>query len=190
MNDPWFVNQVQCRWDELYATVLSPESVSEMIDSSLLVMDKAISRNFTRWPIFGIYVWPNSYVAQNYFQEEAYLRTWVDDRLAWINERWGGDCLPLSARSKEIISKATLKVFPNPSDLSNTYVSSSSFTSTDVSIRLFDLNGKVVYRAIASYTDLEFAWLLPDLSFLPPGIYTLEVSDGSSVRELCKLLKQ
>jgi len=190
MNDPWFNNQVQCRWEKLYTTVLSPESVSNMIDSSLLAMDDAISRNFTRWPIFGTYVWPNSYVGQNYLQEEEYLRTWINDRLSWIDGKWGGLCEPVSERSNQVISHPKLKVYPNPSDLSNTFVSLPSFSAEEISIRLFDINGRLVYQATAQFTYGEHAYSLPDLSFLTDGIYTLEVNDGISVRAMCKLLKQ
>jgi hypothetical protein len=72
---------------------MSPESMNEMIDSNLLVLDQAISRNFKRWPILGTYEWPNSFVGTNYSHEMSYLRDWIGDRLNWMNDRWGGMCL-------------------------------------------------------------------------------------------------
>ena len=62
--------------------------------------------------------------------------------------------------------------------------------SLEVSIRLFDMNGKVVFQSSAEYSGREFAYALPDLSSLPDGFYTLEVSDGLTIREMCKLIKQ
>jgi len=60
----------------------------------------------------------------------------------------------------------------------------------EVFIRLFDLNGRVVFQSNLAYSGDEFAYSLPDLSFLSDGIYILEVSDGHSTKEMCKLIKQ
>ena len=162
-----------------------------MIDSTLLVLGDAIPRNFQRWPILGQYVWPNSFVAQNYAEEEEYLRTWISDRLTWIDSKWGGLCEPVSSGSEQLIKKpSAIKVYPNPSDLSNTFVSVNLSSPMDLFIRLFDMNGRVVFQSGATYSGDEFAYSLPDLSFLPDGIYILEVSDGLNMKEMCKLIKQ
>jgi hypothetical protein len=191
MQDPWFRNQVYCRWDELYTSVLSQENVGNLIDSTILVLGDAITRNYQRWPILYLEVWPNSFIGQNYAEEEAFLRTWISDRLTWMDSKWGGLCIPASSGSEDLIRKpGTLKTYPNPSDLSNTYVSVGFSSSVELSFRLFDLNGRVVFHSNATYSGDEFAYALPDLSFLPDGIYTLEVSDGHGIREMCKLIKQ
>ena len=190
MQDPWFANQLHCRWDELYETVMSPESMSAMIDSTYLALDRATERNFTRWPILGTYVWPNSFVGTSYGHEMGFLRIWIGDRLNWMNDRWGGMCLVASDQAIQLISDPRLKVFPNPSDLSNTYLSLSHYSATELSIRLYDLSGKRVYQTEITYSGSEYAFPLPNLSFLPSGIYTLEVTDGQSLREITKLLKQ
>jgi len=189
MRDTWFVNELHCRWDELHSGSLSHDSMNEMIDSTLEVLDLAIPRNFTRWPILGDYVWPNSYVGQTYDQEMDYLREWIGERLDWMDWKWGGKCLVTSDGATELFAEQNLKVFPNPSDLSNTYISLSGVSASELFISLYDLSGKMVYRSPISCSDPEFVLPLPNLSFLPNGIYTLEVSDGQSFREMCKLLK-
>ncbi len=191
MQDGWFRNQLYCRWDELYASVMSPESVTWMLDSTLRDIEESIPRNFQRWPVLGQYVWPNSFVGQNYQQEEEYLRSWISNRLSWMNGKWGGLCVPVNSTTEQVISRvSTIKVYPNPSDLSNTYVTMNLSMPLEVSIRLFDMNGKVVFQSSAEYSGREFAYSLPDLSSLPDGFYTLEVSDGLTIREMCKLIKQ
>jgi len=169
---------------------MSPESMSAMIDSTYLALDRATERNFTRWPILGTYVWPNSFVGTSYGHEMGFLRIWIGDRLNWMNDRWGGMCLVASDQATQLISDPRLKVFPNPSDLSNTYLSLSHYSATELSIRLYDLSGKRVYQTEITYSGSEYAFPLPNLSFLPSGIYTLEVTDGQSLREITKLLKQ
>ncbi|MEN8230698.1 MAG: CotH kinase family protein [Bacteroidota bacterium] len=189
MQDGWFRNQLYCRWDELYDSVLSPESVTRMLDSTFLEIGDAIPRNFRRWPIYGVYVWPNHFVGQSYAEEEEYLRVWISGRLSWMNGKWGGLCFPVSAE-QVIPTPETLKVYPNPSDLSHTFVTLNFFLYSKVFIKMYDMNGRIVFQSSINYSGSEFAYSLPDLSFLPRGFYTLEVSDGHNLREMRKLIKQ
>ncbi len=191
MEDPWFRNRVSCRWDELYATVLSPDRVSRLIDSLVLEMGDAVARNFDRWPILGTYQWPNSYVGQTYEEEEEYLRNWIGDRLEWINNRWGGVCIPTSVTPETLDRDAgTLKVYPNPSDLSHTLFSLNPGQCGTLRIRLIDMTGKPVHQADIVYSGREASWALPDLSSLANGIYILEVTDMNRFRKQCKVLKK
>jgi hypothetical protein len=188
--DPWLRNQVYCRWDELYSSQLSQSRVSSLIDSLVVEMGDAIGRNFDRWPILGTYQWPNSYVGQTYADEEAFLRTWVNDRLAWLDGEWGGRCIPASARGEQTLSaQPELRVYPNPSDLSETYFSLNLGGPATLRVRLFDLSGTLVHQSTLSYSGREAALALPDLSFLPDGIYLLEVIRGEGSRYRTSLIK-
>lgn len=190
MRDQWFVNELHCRWDELHSEHLSNQSMNAMIDSTLEVLDMAIPRNFARWSILGNYVWPNSYVGLTYDQEIDYLREWIVDRLNWMDWKWGDKCLIASDGDAELIKEQNLSVYPNPSDLSNTYISLSRVSGSEFILNLYDLSGKLVYHSPISCNDPEFVLPLPNLSFLPAGIYTLELTDGQAFREMCKVLKQ
>jgi hypothetical protein len=189
MWDSWFKNQLYCRWDELYAGPLSHENMSARIDSSLEVLGLSVSRNFERWPILGTYVWPNSYVGLSYEQEMDFLRNWIGDRLDWMDWKWGGKCLVASEEVSEAIERQNIKVFPNPSDLSNSYVSLSQVPGSKLTMSLYNLSAQRVYHAPLSVDNPELLFPLPDLSFLPAGIYTLEITDGQNFRELSKVLK-
>ncbi|RLD68328.1 MAG: hypothetical protein DRI98_11980 [Bacteroidetes bacterium] len=191
MEDSWFRNALRCRWDELYQTVLSSENLHAIVDSSLMVMGEGVQRNFQRWPILGTYVWPNSFVGQTYSEEEWFLRNWMDDRVEWMDSRWGGQCWPLSAENEEVIPLSESgRVYPNPSNLSSTFVDLNGLLEAEVSFRLYDLSGRVVHQGRAHYSGSEFAYALPDLSFLSNGIYTLEISLTSQERAVFKLIKQ
>ena len=50
-------------------------------------MDGAEARNFDRWQILGVKVWPNYYYFPTYEQEYDFLKEFYEDRLAWLNER-------------------------------------------------------------------------------------------------------
>jgi hypothetical protein len=189
MWDSWFKNQLYCRWDELHAGPLSHESMNTLIDSSLQVLDLSVSRNFERWPILGTYVWPNSYVGQSYEQETDFLRDWISERLDWMDWKWGGKCLLASEDSPRIIERQKLRVFPNPSDLSNTYLSVFDISASEFYISVYDMGGHRVYHSTLSSENPELIFSLPDLSYLPAGVYTLELTDQKSFREMCKVLK-
>lgn len=190
MDDHWFRRELRCRWDALYSDLLSSEHLHSILDSSIQVMGASIPRNFERWPIMGLYVWPNSYVGSSYSDEEWYLRNWIDDRLEWLDSKWGGQCWPSSDEQEQsVLPPSSARVYPNPSDLSQTYVDLQGFVGSEISIRVFDMGGRVVYHSLARYAQGEFAYALPDLSFLSRGVYTLEITGAYQDRRVCKMVR-
>jgi len=191
MEDFWFRNQLYCRWDELYQTVLSSEHLHAIIDSTTLVMGEAVDRNFGRWPVLGTYIWPNSYVGPTYSDEEWFLRNWVDDRIEWMNGRWGGQCWPLSSEEEQLIPLPEQgRIYPNPSNMSSTFVDLNGMLDSELSFSLYDLSGRIVHQGVARYSGSAYAYALPDLSYLPGGMYTLEISLDMQEKAVFKLLKQ
>ncbi len=191
MEDDWFRNYLHCRWIDLHESVLSSEHLHEMIDSTKMVMGPSIDKNFDRWPVLGSYIWPNSFVGQTYSEEEWFLRNWIDERLEWMDGKWGGNCWPLSTETDQVVPLPEAgRIYPNPSDLSSTFVDLNGFNGSEVSFRLFDMSGRVVHQGFAAYSGSEFAYALPNLSFLPGGIYTLELSSTNEERTVFQLIKQ
>ena len=190
MEDYRFRRELRCRWDDLYSTVLSSEHIHGILDSAIQVMGASIPRNFNRWPIMGLYVWPNSYVGSSYNDEEWFLRNWIDDRLEWMDSKWGGVCWPLSEKDDPFLAlPASVRIYPNPSDLSHAYVDLNGFMGSDIQIRVFDMGGRVVHQSQADYSTGEFAYALPDLSFLPRGVYTLEITGNDHAPLVCKMVR-
>ena len=191
MEDSWFRNQLRCRWDELYATVLSSEHLHGIIDSTLQVMGESIPRNFERWPVLGVYIWPNSYVGQTYSDEEWFLRNWIDNRLDWMDGRWGGQCWPLATDDEEVIPlPESGRIYPNPSNLSSTFVDLDGIVEAEVSFKLYDISGRTLHQGMAHYSGNEYAYALPDLAYLPNGIYTLKIDIPGQESAVFKLIKQ
>ena len=151
----------------------------------------AIDRNYQRWPSLGVYVWPNYFVGNTYEEEENFLTSWSRSRLLWMNSKWGNDCTTLSARENGIFQQpGKIRVFPNPSDLSNTYVALSTGNLQPLEVSLYDLNGRQVFRGNLDFAGGELAFRLPDLSHLPSGIYTLVAGKGANTVLRCKLVRQ
>ena len=53
------------------------------------VIEEAKERNFTQWPVIGIYVWGNYYVGKTYADEITYLKQWIEQRVAWLDSFFG-----------------------------------------------------------------------------------------------------
>lgn len=83
--DPDFKKAVVDRWNELYPTLQT--QVLAFLDRQFALMAGAESRNFDRWQILGVKVWPNYYAFPTYGQEYAFLKEFYEARLAWLNER-------------------------------------------------------------------------------------------------------
>ena len=67
-------------------------SIFNFIDSMVLYLNDAQQRNFQRWNILGTYVWPNYYVGNTYQDELTFFKTWISDRLTWIDGNILGNC--------------------------------------------------------------------------------------------------
>ena len=59
---------------------------SYFIERVAFYLDDAQQRNFQRWDILGSYVWPNYYVGDTYQDEIYFLKSWISDRLIWMDE--------------------------------------------------------------------------------------------------------
>ncbi|MFZ1678811.1 MAG: CotH kinase family protein, partial [Saprospiraceae bacterium] len=92
LQDTFFQNKVQCRYQSLRQNVLSDASILHYVDSMATVFAPVQSRNYARWPILGVYVWPNNFVGQTYQEEIDYMKTWITGRLAWMDDNLPGVC--------------------------------------------------------------------------------------------------
>jgi hypothetical protein len=80
--DPSFKEDVVARWNELYPEL---KKVPDFIDRQYALMAGAEERNFDRWPILGVKVWPNYYAFPTYAEEYAFLKRFYTERLEWLN---------------------------------------------------------------------------------------------------------
>jgi hypothetical protein len=87
--DPEFTTRYRDRWHELRRTTLTTATLMADIDNTAALLSEAQQRNYVRWPILGIYIWPNYYIGTTYAEEVAWMRQWLLDRLAWMDEQLG-----------------------------------------------------------------------------------------------------
>ena len=189
MDDPWFQNEVYCRWEDLTNRFLNDDGIFQLMDSSIQVMDSSIAYNFKQWPVLGEYVWPNYFVAESHEEEIDFVKQWISERLIWMDQQWGGQCI-ITGREYELIeAEPFMRITPNPSDLSHARVQFSEPLSGTYQLSLFDINGRQVYdqhyQPVAGSKDIY----LEDLSYLNPGVYLMRISGGDASPGFLKLVK-
>ncbi|MDX2430471.1 MAG: CotH kinase family protein [Bacteroides sp.] len=189
MDDPWFENEVFCRWEDLSAKLLNVDQVIQIMDSSVQVMASSIDYNFEQWPVLGEYVWPNFFIAESHEEEIDFMHNWVSERLIWMDQQWGDQCV-ITGNDQRLIEPVTaMQIFPNPSDLSHARVQFSEPLLGEYQLTLFDLNGRQVYKrqyhSMSGSKDID----LEDLSYLSSGIYLLKVAGEDGFTEHLKVIK-
>ena len=80
--DPAFVDKVQARWKEVLPEL---RTVTDYIDEQHTLLCGAEDRNFEKWNILSVYVWPNEKVLQTYDAELSYLKIFYKSRLSWLD---------------------------------------------------------------------------------------------------------
>lgn len=92
LDDTTYQNKLKCRWEYLRGRSFHQDSIYNFIDSVAIYLDDAQQRNFQQWDVLGNYVWPNYYVGNTYQDELVFFKTWIADRLVWLDSNMPGTC--------------------------------------------------------------------------------------------------
>ncbi len=76
------------RWFELRRDQFQTDRMLADIDDLAALLDESQVRNFDRWPILGVYVWPNWFIAETYAEEIDWMKQWLTERLDWIDAQF------------------------------------------------------------------------------------------------------
>ncbi|MEO7175179.1 MAG: CotH kinase family protein [Saprospiraceae bacterium] len=89
MSDTLFQQNAACRWQTMRQTYLSETHMYGLIDSMAAELQESQARNFTQWPILGIYVWPNpGQLPDTYEGEILKLKNWIAVRMLWLDKQF------------------------------------------------------------------------------------------------------
>lgn len=168
--DTSFMNALQCRWQTLRESVFNPDTINHKIDSIATLLEPAIDLNFTKWPILGVYVWPNpSPIPEDYAGELNNLKTWVTNRITWLDENFTGTCYPEIIIPVENITIPDFMIYPNPNKGNFTVQINNS---AEAEVFIYNIWGAIIYRTtIINTAEIH----LPDIS---TGIYHVSVKIG------------
>jgi len=82
MKDPYFVSLVK----ERYSYFRNHQNhLFDKMDLDVAYISQAIEENNDIWQTFGEWVWPNAVVYETHAQEVEYLKSWITERLAWMD---------------------------------------------------------------------------------------------------------
>lgn len=178
LEDPRYVNNLACRWQNLRQNKLSDAWFDTYIDSISGQLMEAQVRNFTQWPILGNYVWPNPWpYASSYAGEVSSLKTWMHNRLSWLDANMPGNCNESYGIAENEIGSA-FNIFPNPvRDKLNVVFRSSK--KGMIGIMIFNQQGSILASMeLNSNAPGEWSESL-DISSYKPGVYLLRINtDG------------
>jgi len=75
------------RWAELRTNILATSNVLAKVDSFAAEIRDAQVRNYQRWPTLGKSIYAGTFVGQTWEEEVAWLKHWIEGRLAWIDSQ-------------------------------------------------------------------------------------------------------
>jgi hypothetical protein len=177
--DPAFQTATAARWNQLRSGPYQTAKVTAIIDSIASVLNaESQQRNFQRWPVLGQYVWPNAFIGQTYQQEVDWLKTWVTDRLAWMDAN-----INVVTGIESDDKSPAVQVTPNPF----TEVLNISFELSESgfpSIQVVDVVGRQLERINTGYLQPGKQVLSVNTQTWPSGIYVVKITNGNTVQSV------
>jgi hypothetical protein len=181
LEDSLYANEVNCRWNELRATLLDTTYLYNYIDSLALILETPATRHYQRWPILGNYVWPNNFIGNTFQEEIDYLKLWIEDRIAWMDANMFGTC-DTTVQVADL-NNVPFNIYPNPT---NDILYVETPFEKNFEINIFTTQGTLVQRAQranASRTSLS-------LANLPKGMYFIQIKNDSQTFTTQKIIIQ
>jgi hypothetical protein len=102
--DPDFGQRYVDRWAQWRTNVFATSNILARIDQLAASLKEPAARNFARWPVLGNQVGPEYFVGKTYEEEISYLKTWMSNRLAWIDAQF----VPAPAVTPAVIATAAV----------------------------------------------------------------------------------
>lgn len=183
-NDPAVQEQINCRWNELRNGSLHTDSLLQFIDDNAALLEDAQARNFDRWPVLGVYVWPNGFVGNTYEEEVDFLEDWLTDRLNWMDDNMIGACTTASTNGTEE-RPAMLNAFPNPFRDAVTF-SLTGTTHDQGQLVIYNALGQLLYQ-YPIQRESPMTYSFPELT---AGLYIYQLHLNGEVVESGKLIKE
>ena len=89
-DDPAFGEQYVARWTQLRTNVLATKRILARVDEMAAPLNEAQKRNFEKWPILGRPINPQWYAFASYEEEVAWVKKFIEQRLAWMDKQFAG----------------------------------------------------------------------------------------------------
>jgi len=190
MLDTQFKNNLKCRWTSLRSSILDTANLFHYIDSIATLLDESQQRHFVQYPILGVYVWPNpAPLATTYQGEIDNLKSWIIDRVAWMDANIPGTCNTTGEDYVGFTSAGDFSVYPNPSE-NMVMIEAFHHFIHDATVSISDASGKQVSKQTVGKEKMISDAFKINIRSLESGIYFISVSDGREKIGMKKLVKK
>jgi len=177
--DSLFQNKVYARWQNVKTNIFNTQKINHYIDSLTILLDESKTRNFEKWQVLGVWVWPNYYVFSTYAQEVSFLKSWINDRLNWMNTNMIGEPSRIENSDNEIPLEFSLEQnYPNPFNP----VTTISFTlpiSTQTKVTVYDILGREVQVLKNDFLNAGYHRIVFNANDLSSGVYFYKIETSS-----------
>ncbi len=182
--DGVYRSKMAARWAELRADKFQTNRITGYIDSVYMVLNaESQQRNFQRWPVLGQYVWPNYFVGSSFLEEVNWLKSWVTNRLNWMDAN-----MPQVITGVGEVADFTVSASPNPFNQEITIEYTLIIPAT-FSIELFDSMGRAINTTSESRLQSGTYTLSIPAQQLPAGMYYYRATAGSGFPIAGKVVK-
>ena len=181
MADNNFRKQIRSRWQQLRTKELSNTRINYVIDSMTFNLGNAPNRNFQKWQILGRYVWPNPYIGATYESEITYLKSWLTNRIAWID----GQIATFPVGQEEILEQISVSPNPSVSGFNFAYFLKNPQT---INLLIFNELGQIVFqkKEQQSTGNQQMNWFDPQAT---RGLYFYDIKLDGKRGAMGKIVK-
>lgn len=170
-DDSQFRNKVFAKWQQLRSSILDIQRITACIDSVTSLLDEARIRNFEKWPVIGAWVWPNYFVGQSYQQEITYLKSWITNRIFWMDANMIGEPTDAGGEKNFVLEDFSLSQnYPNPFNPSTAFEYSIP-TQAHVQIVIYNVLGNEIQTLVNEYKAPGKYFINFTAANIPSGVY-------------------
>ena len=186
LEDEVFVGEVYSEYINLRKGKWKTETLHAYIDSVATALDESQKRNFVRWPVLGVYLWPNPKpIPTTYQGEVSYFKSWLAARLDWLDQNIPGRLL---ATEPLVNNDTELKVVAAPNPFKeNLNLQIKSPRRMEVFMELFDVGGRLIQSKLQTLENGDSQVSMPVSG--SSGQYILRVNSSNETVRL-KVLKE
>ena len=178
LTDTNYVHELKCRYTSLRSAgnALDTLHLDHMIDSLVDMLEVPQQRHYLRWPIMGVYTWPNYFVGTSYAEEINYLKTWIGARITWMDSTLIDTSCNVTPPVTGITppERGDIKVYPSPTDNIVNINGNVLFTN----VQVFNMLGQLVYSNNTPTTHLTIELRKQGCS---SGIYNIIISSSTGI---------
>jgi len=160
--DPNYANRNRDRWVQLRKGLFSISNLFGFIDETADYLDGPRQRNYQRWPVIGVYVWPNFFVGNTYQEEVDWMKNWLAARIDWLDGQWNTLIADFTAPTSAMIGESvtfTDTSFGGPDIWSWNFGAGTGSVSSDKNpTNIFTLGGTYTVTLSVSNLTTQFGW--------------------------------